>query len=270
MKLLPRAANLLALVVLACTLAACKPSDFITPQDESTAKGWIDHLRARHFDVLDKAMEPSLAPDTRAELMSQMADGFPAGEPITVKLVHLQTYSSPQGKLTNLSYEYEFPGRWLLANVSIRTRDGATAIAGLSVALLPSSLEEHYRFGLSGKPAVCYIVLALAILMPSFTVLTLVVCARTRLRGRKWPWMLFILVGIGSISVDWTTGQWDFHVLNFQLLSAGIVSAPFGPWILTAAVPVGALVFLVRRLSLKAPDALAQPAPLGNPASLAE
>ena len=250
MKLLLRAA---ALLVLACTLAGCTPPKFASPKEEATAQHWLAELRARHFDAVNGALDPSLSVDNRAEVFEQMAGAIPAGEPSSVKLVGDQHVTSPAGHVVNLTYEYDYAGRWLLANVAIKTLDGVDTIVGLNVTPIATSLEEQNRFGLADKPAIAYVVLALACLMPLFTIFTLVVCVRTRLRGRKWPWIVAILFGFGSLSVNWTTGAWTFHLLSFQLLGAGVVAAPFGPWVLTAAVPVGALVFLVRRLTLMAP-----------------
>ena len=259
MKLLIRAA---ALLVLACTLAGCTPPKFASAQEEATAQAWIAELRARHFDVITRAVDPSLQVDNLPELLEQMAAAIPAGTPSSVKLVGDNHLRSSDGYLVNLSYEYDYAGQWILANVAIRSRDGVDRIVGLSTVRIPESLEAHNRFTLVGKPAVCYAVLVLACLMPLFTVFTLVVCARTQLRGRKWPWIVAILFGFCSLSVDWTTGQWTFHLLMFQAFSASAMAVPYGPWVITAAVPVGALVFLVRRLSLMAPPPAPQPDPV--------
>jgi len=80
----------------------------------------------------------------------------------------------------------------------------------------------------------------------------LVVCIRTPFKGRKWPWVLFILVGIGRIAVNWSTGDWFISPVHFQLLGASI-SAPFyGPWTVAVSIPLGAIMFLIMRNSLRA------------------
>ena len=146
-----------------------------------------------------------------------------------------------------------------MANVAVKTKDGVTTIIGLNVTPIPRSLEEQNRFSLIDKPAICWIVLALAITSMLLTVLALVVCARTKLRGRKWPWIVAILLGVGNLAVNWTTGQWQFTPLWVLVFSAGFTAAPYGPWTIFAGLPVGAVVFLVRRLSLMAPTPAPQP-----------
>lgn len=255
-----------ALLCLAFTLAGCLPDKLATPAEEATAQRWIGELRARHFDAITAAMDPSLHIDDLPGLLARMADAIPPGTPTSVTLVgdsHVMSASTSTAtsKVVNLTYEYGFAGQWVLSNVAIKSTDGVDTIAGISAYRIPRSLEEQHRFGFADKPLACYVVLALAILMPLISVFALVVCACTKLRGRKWPWIVFILVGFGQVVVDWATGAWDFHIVYFQLLSAGATASAYGPWIISAAVPVGALVFLARRRELMAPSAVPEPAP---------
>ena len=258
--------RLAALLLLALALAGCGPVKFATPQEEATAQGWIARLRARDFDAISDAMDPSTKAGELRATLEKMADAFPPGAPTSTKLVGDNHVTSNDTRMVNLTYEYEFPGQWMLANVAIRSRAGVDSIVGFSAYRMPGSLEERNRFALADKPAICYLVLALAIGVPAFTIFALVVCARTKLRGRKWPWIIAILLGVGRLSVDWASGQWGFQPLIVQLLGAGAVAAPFGPWILSVSLPLGALVFLVRRESLKSADV----PPLLEPAAAVE
>ena len=71
--------------------------------------------------------------------------------------------------------------------------------------------------------------------------------------GRKWPWVLFILFGIGSLAVNWTTGETQVSALALRLFSISISGALYGPWVLAVSFPLGALVFLFRRKALTVP-----------------
>jgi LytS/YehU family sensor histidine kinase len=122
----------------------------------------------------------------------------------------------------------------------------------LTVRAIPESLEEHHRFRLAGKSAVHYVVLALAIVFPLLTLYALVACVRTKMSWQKWPWMLFILFGIGSFSINWTTGETQFSALTLRLFGASAAAVLYGPWILSVSFPLGALVFLFRRKALTA------------------
>jgi LytS/YehU family sensor histidine kinase len=66
----------------------------------------------------------------------------------------------------------------------------------------------------------------------------------------KWPWALFILFGIGSFAINWTTGEMQLSVLTLRLLGASVTGAVYGPWILSVSFPLGALAFLLSRKAL--------------------
>jgi hypothetical protein len=89
-------------------------------------------------------------------------------------------------------------------------------------------------------------------MMAIFTLVVLVVCIRTKMKRRKWLWILFILFGFGKLSVNWATGQWGVMVLAAQLFSASGTAAYLGPWIVSVSLPVGAVLFLIKRRRLEA------------------
>ena len=64
---------------------------------------------------------------------------------------------------------------------------------------------------------------------------------------RKWPWVLFIIFGIGKVTVNWNTAEWSVVPVSVQLFSASAVSAFYGPWLISASIPLGALAFLIYR-----------------------
>ena len=253
MKLLARLA-LPLLILAAGALAGCNfPVKFATDQQEAVAKGWLQQLRDRHFDAIEAAADDALRTDALRPELEKMADAIPPGEPTSVVLVGDQHFASSAGNAVNLTYEYDYGGRYLLANVAVRTKDGVSRIIGMSAHQLSQPLEAQHRFELGGHAPVAYLALAGAILMPLFSLAVLVLCIRTPLKGRKWPWILFILVGFCSVSVNWATDAWAFQVLSFQALSASVLSTgPYSPWVIGFSLPVGAVLFLAWRRELKA------------------
>jgi hypothetical protein len=69
----------------------------------------------------------------------------------------------------------------------------------------------------------------------------------------EWLWMIFILIGIGRFPVNWTTGQWTFSPFYFLLFGAGSFAQPYSAWLVSVAVPLGAILFLFRRKRLAVP-----------------
>jgi hypothetical protein len=143
-----------------------------------------------------------------------MAALIPKGTPTTVRLVGANRFSSRSaGTTLNLTYEYQFGTQYLLVNVATKTRNGVLTIVGFRVLPESASLEAQNKFSLAGKDALQYVVLGAAIIVSIFTLVVLAVCISTKVKRRKWLWILFILFGFGKLSVNWSTGQWGVMVL---------------------------------------------------------
>jgi hypothetical protein len=247
-----------AVFVLVLLLAGCSQEQllqkFASPDDQAIARAYIDELRARDFDDLERAADPSIKGPTLRSTLAQMADLIPPGDPTSVKLVGAQSYYSPGAATVKTTFEYNFGEKWLLAYVAIKNRNDVKTIVGFHVYPEALALERQNAFTLAGKPAIAYIVLCATLVAPLFTVYALVLCIRTRLRGRrKWLWILFIVIGFGKFAVNWTTGQWSISPAYVQLFSASAFAPIYGPWTIAASVPLGAIMFLLRRKSLSAP-----------------
>jgi hypothetical protein len=240
------------LIVLAGCSQETLLKKFATPEDEATAKQYVDHLRNRRFDEIEKVADASISGPNLRDVLMRMADMLPDREPDSVKLVGAHSLHEPSGFTKNLSFEYGFSGRWFLINVATREQAGKATIVGFNVYPQPAPLAEQHRFGLKGKTALQYAILALAAILPLLTLYALVVCVRTRMPGRKWPWVLFILAGVGKVAVNWTTGEWNVAPLSIQLFSAAAFAPVYGPWVVAVSFPLGALVFLLKRRSLAA------------------
>ena len=142
----------------------------------------------------------------------------------------------------------------MLVNVAFRSlADGRDEIFGMHVYNpMDRPLEEINRFSLEGKGTVHYLFLFACLAVPFFILFTLVVAIRTRFNKRKWAWILFILVGFVQFSINWTTGQIGVKPLSFQLFGAGALSASvFAPWILSVSLPIGAVLFWIKREGLR-------------------
>lgn len=245
---------LLCLTLLGCNQAELMEK-FASREDQAVARDYIEQLRHHQFDRIEAAMDPSLAGPGLPQTLERMAALFPAGEPTSATLVGARSSASSDSSTINLTYELGFSGKWVLTNVAVRKQRGNTTIVGFNVYPRTQSLAAANRFTLSGKSALQYAVLALTVLVPVFVLWTLVLCVRTPLRTRKWPWVLAILLGAGEFTVDWTTGQWGFSWLTVQLLGASATAPLYGSWTLGVSLPLGALVFLAMRDQLRASEA---------------
>lgn len=252
-------------------LAACSQQEmlqkFSTPEDQAVARAYIDDLRGGRLDPIEAAADASIQGPNLHQTLLRMAEMFPAGEPVAVTLVgasrvHMSSFSDNTDKTTvNSTFEYDFGGKWVLVNVVVQDKGGTKTITGFHVQPQALSLEQQNRFTLSGKSAYHYAVLAGAVAAAALSLYALVLCIRTPLRRRKWLWILFIVLGFGKVSVNWATGQWGVMPLAVQLFSASAMAQFYGPWIVSFSLPIGAVLFLIRRRDL-AREAVGEPPPV--------
>jgi hypothetical protein len=227
---------------------------FSSPEDQATARGYIDRLRAHDFDEIEKAADKSIKSPALRATLEQMSRLIPTGEPTSVKVVGAQKFYASGATTVNTTFEFDIGGRWFLINLATKAKDGAKTIVGFRVLPEARSLDDQNRFGLSGKAPVQYTILGAAIAAALISLYALVLCIRTKLPGRKWPWVVFILLGIGKVWVNWNTGAWGAVPISVQLFSASAFSAMYGPWMVSASVPLGALAFLIYRGTRRLPE----------------
>jgi hypothetical protein len=248
--------RLFALVSLV-SLVGCNPSGLIekmAPADVIQASNdSLKYLKGRRFDLLKNLLTDELKKQNLDESFRKMAEVFPDQEPKSVKTVGFFFFKNLVNNDTTytISYEFEFEKRWVIAKMEWR-RTGETLRLNI-FRLYPQavSLEEMHAFTFKGKSPVHYFVAALALVVFSISLIALVQCIRTKDLKRKWLWILFIIVGFGTFSVNWTTGAWKIGFLTFQLMSVSAYSPLYDAWTVAVSVPVGAVVFLEKLRRIK-------------------
>lgn len=220
------------------------------PEGESVAKNYINLLRQNSFEQIEKDLDQSIkSPDIR-NMMVKMAEMIPTREPDSIKVVGSHVFHGPKVSTTNITFEYQFQQKWLLINVATQKKDGVSTIVGFNVNPIPDSMENINKFSLIGKSSLHYTVLVLAVIIPLFSLFALVLCIRTKIEKRKWLWVIFVMFGITCFSIDWTTGQWGFLPINIQFLGAGAFAPAYGPWRIGISLPLGAIIFMLKRKKL--------------------
>jgi len=243
-------------VMLMAGLAGCDRQavleKFSTPESRATAREYLEALRDGKVEEIEAAADPSLrTPDVHAKLL-QLVALIPREAPKSVKLAGAQFATQNGETRRNITFEYEFPSRWVLMHVTTLEKAGHVTILGIGVNAEKASYLTLNQFTLAGKSSAQYVVLGLVGVLPLLTLYALILCVVTRLPRRKWLWVIFILFGLGSVSVNWNTGEWKGNVLSFQLFSASAVAEAGGPWVFDVSIPLGAIIFLIRRRALMA------------------
>jgi hypothetical protein len=229
------------------------------PEAESLARGYVELLRRGKFDEIEHDLDPSVADSNVRDTFAKMAALFPAENPESVKVVGANVFRGQEYSTTNITLEYQFPNKWLLVNIGTHRKGDVSTVVDFHVRPMPDSLENLNKFTMAGKSAAQYLVLPLAVCALLFSLYVLVLCVRTKKGKSKWLWMLFILVGVGRLAVNWTTGEFTFTPLALEIPCVTAGHPFYGPWILAIYLPLGAILFLIDRRKMKITGELIEP-----------
>ncbi|HEX3808431.1 MAG TPA: hypothetical protein VHW02_01930 [Rhizomicrobium sp.] len=240
----------------AMALSGCDPqqwlNSFIPKEQAAIGQRYLEDIRTRNFLPVEQRVDPTYKTPAMRATLEKMASIFPQEKPKSIKVVGSQTVTSPTQKTYNLTYEYEFPHGWTLAHIYFRAKGNDIQIERMDVFPLKASLEQINTFTLANKTPLQYLILALAILFPIFTIGTAIACLFTPIPKRKWLWIVFVLLGFVSITLNWTTGAIGWNLISFTLFGAAYTQQLYGPVTIQIAFPVGAILFWVRRKQWKA------------------
>jgi hypothetical protein len=197
-------------------------------------------------------MTPDLRAQATPDAFATLYAEVPSGLPTQPVLVGYNYFSSPSAKQALVSLQYPFPDAYVLVQVGVRSSGPEPTLCSLHLQRLPDALERLNAFTVRGKSWRHYLFLALALAVPAFIIMSLVLCARTPLPHRRWLWIIFVAFGYGQFTMNWTTGEVASRSISFQLFGGGAQSeGPYAPWLVSFSVPFGAVVFLHRRRQLR-------------------
>lgn len=244
---------MLLIFALIASLTACDQQamiDKIAPQQEvALVKQLFAQLAARDYESVEKQLDPSLQTPTLRGALEDVAGQFPAGPPLSIRIIGSRTQFTTDTTIHDLTLEYEYSGSWLIGNAVLRSSGASRSFIAFRVTPRAQSLVSENAFSLGGKSPAHYLVLLGVVLIPLFVLIVLVLCIRTKSLKRKWAWILFVLLGLVQFSFNWTTGEWSVQPIAVLLFGSGFASAgPAAPLVFSLGLPVGAMVFMTRWL----------------------
>lgn len=229
-----------------------KQLEIFVPQEADTlARDYIDIILKGDIEKAEELLDPQVVSSKTRPDLQKCIDYLNKAEPISIENVNFTLFKFKDKRRYNLTYQLQLINAWLLANVIVDETSGILKILGFQVKTIPRSLEEINAFTFSGKSIRHYIILLIAIGIPLFIIYAIVLCVRTKMK-RKWLWIIFMLLGFGRYSFNWTSGQMGFTPIAFQLFSAGFFrKGLYAPWIIYISVPIGALLFILKRRKIR-------------------
>ena len=258
---------LLPLMILMICLSGCNQKEQFDRSVENIKTTFyeeqIELLKNQKFDALKNTFHFALKRQNGLDqTLDQMSKLFPNEKEHSKKIIAhrsaINTINGVKNTNTEIVLEYEYSNIWLI--ISLQTTQAvneATKITNFNVSTSKEPMEIVYAFSLKNKTLYHFLLLSSAIIIPLLILYALIMCIKTPLAKRKWLWILFILFGIGGITLNWTTGDFFINPLYFQLFGSGYARlSPYSPVMLKISLPLGAILFLLlkEKLSKKARD----------------
>lgn len=235
-------------IFLLLTAAACQAAK-PDPGAETVTRAFYDDLRQGHDESLQSLMPPQLrTPATLANLL-RLRPLIPPGDPMASKVVAAAVARAPQAQAAEVvAIEYDYPGRVVLLTADLRRPDGARDWQVVAVQLKAQTDAElaRNRFTLSGKTPLQLGFLAYAVLVPLLMLASVIKVAATPGLPHKWLWVVLSFIGVCSLHMDWTSGALAVNWYALEVVGSGAAHGPsrFDPWVLSATLPLGALLIL--------------------------
>lgn len=149
-----------------------------------------------------------------------------------------------------LTYQTRLNSSWALITLSLIKNGDLEKVVSINIQPIRESLSKINAFTLKGKAVSNYIFLGICIMIALFNLFTVILCYKSIIK-KKWLWVIVVLTGICSFTMNWTTGGWGFTPISFNIPSVTVFrSGMYAPWELSFVIPVGSILFLLKRNSL--------------------
>ncbi|EGJ49153.1 hypothetical protein [Desulfocurvibacter africanus] len=227
-------------------------NEFVSNEELAFSEHYFEMFREKNFEEIVKPLNSNLIVEDLHSQLAQMAQFFPADDPMKVEVVDWAITYKDGNKQVGITLQYEFKTSWLLANINFeRAKDDSFIVNGVHVRPAQGSLAEIYKTKVYQNNSIYYALLPIYVAIPIFIIVTVIYCLRAPIKKRKWLWAIFVLVGFGQVSINLHSGLVNINPLSVYLFGVGFMSpTKYGPWILIMTMPLGAIMFWVRRAAL--------------------
>lgn len=243
------------LPILALGLFSCNQQiDFgkIVPSHvDKFATGFITQIQNGNIDTCLTLVQPEMNNENGRQFITNTYNNIQTFNLDSCRIINARkTSMMGDNGFTNygIDYEYAVGDKFLYFTFGIREQNNNLLITAFDGRILDDSLSKAHEFSLKDKGFLHYLFLFFAILIPIFILISLIFVIKTKRLKRKWLWIIGVLFGFIKFSINWTTGQVGFSLINISILGSGYSkSGNIAPWILSFSLPIVAIIFWYKR-----------------------
>ncbi|WP_114227618.1 MULTISPECIES: hypothetical protein [Sphingomonas] len=233
-----------------CTL---NPASFAPADEQRQAMAYFRTIDEARGTADPAKLTLPAGTSVPADIFRQLAVATPK---VTPRMVGYWTVSGGGARRSRLVYALDDGPRSGLVTIMLVRSDDSRSDGGIFWQPLGRPLDEATRFSLAaGREAVILLLIPLAAW--ALSIAAIVRVWRSGLFRRRLLWTLGCLPGWMLLSIAWPSGDLGLKLLYFSLLPAGF--RQIGPipdnWLITATLPIIAIVVLLRRAPPATPAA---------------
>jgi hypothetical protein len=246
------------------TLTIGPYDDALTQEPARFAQRYFSLINEKSWDAVAALSDRGLRDSNAQNGFRAMANLIPNSEPMAVHIVGIHsatsyffginTSGSSGVERVDVTLEYLFPDKPLLANVVLRRDGDSFLVETVQARPLKQPLEQYYEFRLFDQDLIDYVILLGAALLILFDAYALAQCIMMPGLRLKWLWIIFILLGAGRIQYNLTDGVWSYAMLYVHFPVVGLTQVCFQSLIVSGGLPIGAVAFWIRHKLLAVPE----------------
>lgn len=247
---------LTALLIIGLTgcIAKIDFSKIVPDNVDKFATGFVSEIYKGNIDSCLTLVLPEMNNDNGKQFLTNTSTNIQSISIDSFNIINARKTSIfGDNGFTNYGIEYEYKAgdKFIYFTFGIREQSGKLTVTSFDGKITDDSLATLHAFDIKDKGFLHFLFLYLAILIPIFIIVTLIFAIRTKLT-KKWLWIIGILFGFMKFSINWTTGQVGFSLINISILGAGFSkSGIIAPWIISFSLPIVAVIFWYKRYSDK-------------------
>lgn len=218
----------------------------LSPDERALVRGAVNDIARDDVAALSKKLRPEMAGQIPS-VFKQMRAQLPS-QPLKLSLSDAKWNVVGSARTTEAVYIVEGRSGWALVDVVMESSDGRSIIAGMHVTKMATDPREATELNLADARASGWAMLAAMAIAIGVTITALIRIWRSGSFQRRWLWTIGALVGVTTLKMNWTSGEWAFQPLSVQFFSASALKQPvYSPWVLGVSLPLVALIALFRR-----------------------
>jgi hypothetical protein len=213
---------------------------------------YIQLIVSGHVDSAELLLPAEVPHDTAREILRQLSVKMAVARLDSVPIVGAQVTTSVMADGSTevsrrIGYLVPIDHEWILFVVAMTEKAGIRQLTGFHYDFYESDPRVLSQFTFAGKGPGYYLFLLLAAACFSMAVTTAVWVSRQRGLPKRWLWVFVSLIGVGTVTLDWSSGGFEQRYFNFLLFCFGAAKGGLiDPWIFSFAFPAGAFVAIAR------------------------